>query len=481
MSAFMNAMSTADARTANGAVTHSTSGNECLNLFFTVAAMRGNKDSVHAFNRAYGENPELATRILLWSRDVRGGAGERGTFRLIFAELIVKNPDVARAVMHKVPELGRFDDLVTAFGTPLESDAIALWANAIVNGKNALAAKWFPREKSKNGIVFKRTIKSLGVTSKQWRKVISTLSDTVEQKMCSQNWSEIDFGKLPSVASARYQKAFGRNAAENYGEYINKLEKGEAKINAGALFPYDVVRSVRMGDVRVADQQWKALPNYLEGSDERIIPVVDVSGSMGAAINSADGNNTRGQATTCMDVAMSLGVYVAERNEGIFKDQFISFSSDPHFHNLVGDTLSTRLANMRRSGENMSTDIQKCFEVLLGRAQRANLPQSEMPTKMLIMSDMEFDTAKRARGWSSRSETNFEAIKAQYAAAGYEMPQLAFWNIRGRLDNVPVKTGEAGTALVSGCSPSILTSLLGGELEPVKIMMKTVGIERYAV
>lgn len=478
MSVFMNAMKTNDARTANGAVTHSTSGNECLNLFFTIAAMRGNNESITSFNRAFGENPELATRILLWSRDVRGGAGERGTFRKIFARLCKEQPVVAKAVMSKIPELGRYDDLVCAFGTELQNDAITMWSHAIVNDKNALAAKWFPREKSKHGHVFKATIKSIGVTSKQWRKIISLLSDTVEQKMCAQAWDQIEFGKLPSVASARYQKSFGRNATAQYSKYIEGLEKGTEKINASAVYPYDVVKSVSRGDAKVANAQWQSLPNYLEGSDENIMPVVDVSGSMQTPIN-GDGKSS----VTCKDVAMSLGIYIAERTDGVFKNEFMSFSSDPHFHKLTGNTLRERLANMNRSGENMSTDIQKCFEVLLQRAKQASLTQEQLPTKMLIMSDMEFNQAKSSGwGWASRSEElNFDALKTQFADAGYEMPQLVFWNIRGRLDNVPVKQGEAGTALVSGCSPSIMTSLLGGELEPVKIMMKTVGVERYAL
>ncbi|AUR86037.1 protein of unknown function DUF2828 [Vibrio phage 1.081.O._10N.286.52.C2] len=477
MSAFLNAMQTNDARTANGAVTHSTSGNECLNLFFTIGAMRGNNESLGMFDRAFGENPELATRILLWARDVRGGAGERQTFRKIFTRLCVNRPDIARVVMSKVPELGRFDDLMCAFGTDLEADAITLWTHAIVNDKNSLAAKWFPREGSANGHVFKKTIKSLGIKSKQWRKILSTLSDTVEQKMCAREWDAIDFGKLPSVASARYQKSFGRNATDKYSSYIESLVKGEAKINAGAVYPYDVVRSVSRGNAVVANEQWKALPNYMEGSDERILPVVDVSGSMGCGINGAD---SYGDGVSCKDVAMSLGIYIAERNEGVFQDQFVTFSSRPNFHKLIGDNLQTRLANMSRAGEDMSTNISGCFNVLLERATSANLPQSEMPTKMLILSDMEFDTANSA-GWRSSNKTNFDEIKSNYARHGYDMPQLVFWNIHARAGNVPVKTGTAGTALVSGCSPSILTSLLGGELEPVKIMLKTVNVERYDV
>ncbi|CAL9994303.1 RNA-binding protein [Vibrio phage D479] len=473
MSNFMNAMQTNDARTENGAVTHSTSGTACLDWFFTAGALRRTPDeAVTLFSRAFGENQEVATRILMWARDVRGGAGERNVFRTVFAKLCNEKPDLARAVMFKVPALGRWDDLVVAFGTQVQADAEALWLNALVNERNGLAAKWTPREKSANGHVFKALAKAADIKNKQLRKILSMLSDTVEQKMCAREWDAIEFGKLPSVASARYQKAFGRNAQETYTQYIQGLEKGTEKINAGAVYPYDIVKSVNRGDARVADAQWKALPNYMEGSDERIMPIVDVSGSMQTPINAGTGS------VTCKDVAMSLGIYIAERNEGIFQNQFISFSSDPHFHALKGATLHERLMNMDRSGENMSTDVNKVFRVLLQRAVQAGLSQEDLPTKMLILSDMEFDQAG-AGYWGGGQKTNLEVIKQEYARAGYEMPQLVFWNLRGRIGNVPVKSGEVGTALVSGCSPSILTNLLGGELEPVKIMMQAVGNERY--
>lgn len=475
MSVFMSAMQTSDSRTTNGAVTHSTSGSECLNFFFTAGALRRNQgDAKQLFNRAFAENPGLAVRILLWARDIRGGAGERQTFRTIFQTMCHKNPEYAERIMMRIPELGRFDDLVVAFNTPMEEKAIALWVDAIVNQRNGLAAKWFPRERSKNGFVFKRVVSALDITPRKWRKVLSTMSDTVEQKMCAGLWDEIEFGKLPSVASARYQSAFGRNAFGRYSEYISGLQKGTEKINASAVYPYDVVKSTREGNALVANEQWKALPNYMEGNTELVIPVVDVSGSMDTGINGS--GYSRGS-VTCKDVAMSLGVYIAERNEGIFKNQFISFSSDPHFHSLVGTNLTERLANMNRSGEDMSTNIQRCFEVILQRAVHNGLKQEDLPAKLLILSDMEFDQASRG-GWRS-NETNFEAIRRGYAQAGYEMPQLVFWNIAGRQGNVPVKMNDKGVALVSGCSPSILTSLLSGELDPMKIMLKTVLNERY--
>lgn len=473
MSNFMNSMNTADARTANGALTNSTSGSNCLDWFFTAGALRGkDRVAVANFNKARGENEDMAIRILLNARDIRGGAGERGTFRACLEDLIISNPAIALRVMLKVPELGRWDDLKVCFDTDLEAQAVDMILKSLVDDKNALCAKWMPRK----GPVFNTLFRTAGVSPKQFRKLLVSLSDTVEQKMCAGNWAEIDFSKLPSVASARYQKSFGKNASELYGAYIEALVKGVpgVKINAGAVYPYDVVRSVRQGNATVADAQWKALPNYLEGNDENIMTVIDVSGSMGRAIN---GGGYSEKGVTCKDVAMSLGIYIAERSEGEFKNEFISFSTDPHFHTLTGDTLQSKLRNMERSGEDMGTDINKVFGVLLQRARRNGLTQDQLPTKLLIMSDMEFNQAGGG-GWRSE-KTNFEAIDAQYREAGYVRPQLVFWNIAASSGKCPVKTGDAGTALVSGCSPSIMTSLMGEELTPLAIMTEAVMKDRY--
>lgn len=471
MSDFFTAMQTSDALTENGAVAHSTTGSECLNLFYTIGAMRGKEaDALQIAKRAFAEDIDTAIRILLWSRDVRQGAGERSTFRHIFKYVCNHNEYLAERIMLKIPELGRFDDLVTAFNTPMEEKAIILWVNEI-GKKNALAAKWFPREKSKNGFVFNRTVNAINTDKRKWRKILSALSNTVEQKMCAGNWDEIDFGQLPSIAAARYQKAFEKNS-KTYSAYVDGLTKGTEKINAGAILLYDIVTSVNHGNQSVANEQWKSLPNYMEGNTELIMPVVDVSGSMGAGINGGPHGGV-----TCKDVAMSLGVYIAERNEGVFQNQFISFSSDPHFHKLLGNNLTERLGNMNRSGEDMSTDINKVFEIVLQRAKNASLPDESLPNKLLILSDMQFDQCNQS-GWGSKV-TNFERIKQQYENAGYTMPQLVFWNLRGSTGNVPVKQNDKGVALVSGCSPSILKSLLSGELDPMKIMVKTISDVRY--
>lgn len=477
MSVFMSAMTTNDRKTTNGALAHSTTNSNCLDFFYKAGGLRGdNATALLYFKKAFAENSELALRILLHLRDVRGGTGERGLFRGIFTELCNTETDIASSVLKMIPELGRWDDMIIAFGTPLQSEAETLWLNALVKDENALAAKWCPREKSKNPHVFRAMVKRLGISNSQFRKVLSMLSDTVEQKMCRGEWNAIDFSKLPSVASARYQKSFGRNATEKYGEYIENLSTGEATINAGAVYPYDVIKSIRNGNKQVASAQWDALPDYMDGTDERIMPVVDVSGSMDCSVGGSATNSL-----TCIDVAVSLGMYIAERNTGVFKNQFISFSGDPHFHAVSGVSLSDRYNSVIKSGEDYNTDINKVFTVMLDRAKRANLTQEDLPTKMLILSDMQFDVANR-RGYmygTKDDKSTLEDIKEHYIEAGYEMPQLVFWNLRSVGDSVPCKMGENGTALVSGCSPSILKSLLKGTLEPHTVMLDAVNIDRY--
>lgn len=466
MKEFIDAMQTADAVTDNGALTNSTSGDRSVDLFFNIGAMRSKQNQVISlFNSAFAEDPYLAIRIMLHARDIRGGAGERQSFRTVFKHLCENHYDLALRVMFKIPELGRWDDIISAVGTPLQDSAVVFALTALHRDRNALCAKWMPRK----GVFFNLMFKRAGVTPKVMRKVLVSLSDTVEQKMCAQEWSKIDFSKLPSLASARYQKSFGRNDQERYSEYIQKLSSGDksVKINANAVYPYDVIKSMRSGNPSVADAQWDALPNYMAGSTERILPVVDVSGSMSTGVGGLT-------SVSCKDVAVSLGMYIAERNESSLKNVFMSFSSDPHFHVIPNGTLKQRYDSLCRSGEDMSTDIVKCFDVMLRRAVNAKLPQEEMPTKLLVLSDMQFD-----QSFSYGNKTTFAQLESLYKSHNYTMPTCVFWNLNAQPGKVPVKVRDKNVALVSGFSPSILKSLFGESLTPVDVMLDAVGGERY--
>jgi hypothetical protein len=464
--------------TENGMTTNSSSLNSCVDLFFTIGAMRGQDKErlLRNFSLAFYEDTLRAMRILFWARDVRGGAGERQIFRDVMVYLAENHPDILSKNLHLVPEFGRWDDLLVLFGTKVELTALQLIKQALHEG-NGLCAKWMPRK----GKEANRLRSYFNVTPKSYRKMIVGLTNVVETKMCAKDWNSIEYGKLPSLASARYQKAFMKNDSGRYQLYIQNLQKGVEKINAGAVYPYDVTKSLQMGNSDVAIEQWKALPNYMEGSMERILPVVDVSGSMSV---SAGGNKN----LSCLQVAISLGLYISERNEGSFKDSFITFSGTPELQILKGN-LRERYDQLRRASWEMNTNLQAVFELLLNQAKKHSVPEDEMPTKILILSDMEFDEATAPRrSWFKKEEeigewnpTAQKMIKEMYRQAGYTMPQIIYWNIQSRNENVPVSFNETGTALISGFSPAILKSVLKGEvISPLQVMDETIMNERYS-
>ena len=472
MSRLMEALQTENTTTTNGMTANSSSLNECVNLFFSIGAMRG-KDTdkvITLFSKAFNENPRTAMRILFWSRDVREGAGERQIFRDVLNYLVKNYPQAVKVNLDLIPEYGRWDDLHGLFGTELENEAISLLVQGLKDA-NGLTAKWMPRK----GMVFNKVRKSLKVTPKELRKLIVSLSNTIEQKMCSKRWAEIEYPKTPSLAMSRYTKAFGRNDGERFSQFIESLKKGDVKVNAGALYPYDITKNLRFGDNKdLANEQWKALPNWMEGSDELILPMVDVSGSMNCTV----GGNPN---LTCMEVAISLGMYISERNEGAFKDMFMTFSSKPQIQKLLGP-LSDRYRQLARADWAMSTNLEAAFKTILNQATKFNIPQNEMPTKIIILSDMMFNQAT-GDGWRNESDWNPTAIAMideMYANAGYVRPGIIFWNLHASGGTFPTKFDEMGTCLISGFAPSILKSVLGGDdMTPISIMDKTVNSERY--
>jgi len=466
MSTLIQAINQEQTVTENGMPTYTSSLNSVTDLFFKIGASRG-KNIIGDFSKAFAENADLAVRVALWSRDVRGGAGERQLFRDILTYLVDKDYELTKKIIAKVPELGRWDDLLVLFGTKAERDVLRMITKALKDDHDGLCAKWMPRK----GDQANKLRAYLQISPKQYRKMLVELTNVVETAMCSNEWSTIDFSKLPSVASARYQKAFGKHAPEQYVAYLASLQKGETKINAGAVYPYDILTSLQYGNAGIANEQWKALPNYLEGSKENILPLVDVSGSMGVGVGGGTGT------VTCMNVAVSLGLYLSERSEGIFKDTFITFSERPELCTVKG-SLSDRMQQMMSSSWSMNTNLEAAFRLILNAAVKHKVPVEQMPTQLLILSDMQFDSACR-----NPSNKAIEMIDQMYAEAGYKRPNVVFWNLRDS-NGVPVTFDKMGTALVSGFSPSIMKAILAADqskMSPVGIMLAAVGIDRYTV
>lgn len=468
--AAVNYLNEAPARTANGMKARATSASKVLDFFGKAGSSRGTVLGKE-FIAALTENEDLAIRALLWTRDIRGGAGERKQFRDLLVKMEASNPSLAARIMHKIPELGRWDDLFV-YADPLNRrKAFDMIGDALRN-EDGLCAKWMPRK----GPIAAELRNHLGMTPKQYRKTLVHLTNVVETQMCAKDWDNINFSHVPSLASARYQKAFGRNAGEAYAAYLRELQKDpkdrdpKVKINAKAVYPYDVVKSVVKGNAAVADEQWKALPNYV--GNARIMPMVDVSGSMGSI---RWGNNGTVQP---IDVAISLGLYLSEKNTSDFKDMFLTFSAIPKLQVLKG-TLSQRVNQLERASWQMNTNLHKAFDEILKVAVKGNVPAEDMPEMLLILSDMQFDSCTRF------DDSAQEMIKRKYEKAGYTVPKIVFWNLSpyGR-DNTPVRFDDKGVCHVSGFSPAIMKAVLSvEELEdftPYNVMVKTLMSDRYA-
>ena len=448
------------ARTENGMKAKAHSGNALVDLFYKIGASRG-KSVTAEFERAFHEDRDIAIKIALWSRDVRGGAGERQIFRDILLHLEKLHPEVLEQVLPFVSEFGRWDDLLGFKTEKFKHLAYTLIGDAL-RERNGLAAKWMPRQ----GPIAIEIRNFYGMTPKQYRKSLVALTNVVEQKMCAQDWDGIEFGKLPSLASARYNKAFGRRATEAYAAYKARLAKGTDKVNASAVYPYDVIKTLHHGgDSVVADAQWASLPNYI--GDASVLPLVDVSGSMCCPV----GGNANLQ---CIDVALSLGLYCADKNTGVFKDTFLTFSAKPKAQ-VVKGTLAQKMSQMNSSEWGMNTNLVAAFDEILRIAVKGGVSDAEMPKTLLILSDMQFDQCV------SYDDSAIRMIKRKYEDAGYTLPNVVFWNLRVT-DNVPVKFDKRGTALVSGFSPAIMKGILSGaDMTPYGIMLATVDTPRYSV
>lgn len=455
-----------DALTANGAVTRSTSGMLLLDLFAIVGSARkeSTEQFVSLFSKAYAADKNAALRILLWARDVRGGAGERQIVRNVIRHLSANDPLVVEKLIPHMAEFGRWDDMIES--VPVASHLFKLSAMEVkkaIDAGNALAAKWCPRK----GTVAVALRDAWEMTPKQYRKFVVNNTKVVETQMCNKEWKNIEFGKLPSLAGLRYQSAFGRHAPIEYGAYKEKLVKGEVTINASTLFPHNIVQNVMLhsGDTTVLNEQWKSLPNFMDGNKDNVVVMSDVSSSMSINI---------GGSTTAMMVSIAMGLYISERSEGAFRNLVMTFSAFPSFHLVTGNTITERVLNLSRAGWGGNTDFQAAFKLVLDTAKKNKVPENEMPKVFIVVSDMEFDRAG--------VKTNFGAIKKQYKEAGYEMPNLVFWNVNAKVGNNPVKYDADGTCMISGFSPAILTSVLSGkEYDPMAIMNKTIMVERYDV
>ena len=431
-------------------------------------------------------------RWLFYCRDIRGGLGEKRTFRVILKHLAQDKPEVVRSVVKLASEYGRYDDLWCLLDTDLKTDVFKVIkaqldvdrANMRKNTQISLLAKWLPSENASSAET-KRYATMIrewyGLSNKDYRKMLSEMRkylDVVERKMSAKQWGEINYESVPSRANLIYNKAFLRNDEERRREYLNALEKGEVKINAGTLFPHDIVHKYMNGNIFIVDvlptdsaleSLWKTLPNTVQGNDNTIV-VADGSGSMTCRIDPNSG-------VTALDVANALAIYFSERSSGEFKNKYITFSKRPQLVDFSNaKTLRDKIQIALRHSECADTNIEATFDLILRTAVNGNMSQEDMPRNILIISDMEFNSAV---GFNKPDEILFATISKKYEKHGYKLPRLVFWNVNSRTGTIPVKENELGVALVSGFSVNIVNMVMSDKLDAYECLLDVLNSERY--
>ena len=455
--------------TENGAITLRSTGSDCLDLFATIGALRNAEEQeiIVRFTRAYAEDRDMAMKMLFYSRDIRGGLGERRVFRTILKYLADAEPASVRKNLHYVAEYGRWDDLTVLFGTRCEKEAMTLIReqlkqdlSALEAGENiSLLAKWLPSVNTSNAGAVKdgkRFAKALGMTEAQYRKTLVKLRAKIriiENNLRQKDYT-FEYSAQPSRAMLKYRKAFRRNDEERYTAYLGRVEKGEETVHTGTLYPYDIVEKAlrfRGDDTerKALDVTWNALEDYAPQSNA--LCVIDGSGSM-----------YWGGTPIPATVALSLGMYFAERNKGEFHNHFITFSCNPKLVEIKGKDLVEKVRYCEGFNECANTNIQKVFELILSTAV------------LYFISDMEFDFCTRDAGM-----TNFEYAKKLFEDHGYKLPQVVFWNVQSRNQQQPVKMNEQGVILVSGCSPRVFSMVASGQFDPAVFMKEVLLSKRY--
>lgn len=469
-------------RTENGDVAHSTSGSYCLDLFSLIGGMRNNiEDASKLFIRALLEDPILAVKILFYTRDIRGGLGERKIFRTLFLYLVASKPEVAQKVLRMIPQYGRWDDLLELLDTPLKDSTIALIKVQLVEdeknleeGKEiSLLGKWLPSINTssiKARHYAKILINGLCLKPAEYRKICTKLRKQIkiiENNLRTKDYT-FDYSKQPSQAMFKYRKCFAINDVERYSKYLSDVQSGKATMNTKALFPYQIVSAYerKPNKDESLEAAWLALER---GSyDSKTLVVRDGSGSMICGESNFK---------PC-DIASSLTLLFAEQLKGIFKNKFITFSSRPEFVEIPDRFASLRdkLSFLQTFDDCSNTDIAKVYQLLLNLAVNAEVPPEEMIERVLIVSDMEFDVCMNP------NESTFDYYKKAFEEAGYKLPEIVFWNVNARTIHTPVTKNEYGVKLVSGASANIFSSVLSGSVEeitPYNFMLQV--LESYII
>lgn len=483
--------------TLNGAKTHSSTGDACLDLFAVAGGMRYRKpsDLKNMFTRAYIENPELAMKLLFYIRDIRGGMGERKIFRILLRHVAFQWPESAKKNIHLIAKYGRFDDLLCLLKTPVQKQAVDLISQQLQedwkaverreNGEHdapvSLLAKWLPsanassRKTQDNARILSN---ALGMDEKSYRKMLSRLRAhccLTERYLARGQVEKIKYETVPSSAMLKYRDAFARRDKERFHTYLDEVANGTKKMNSDILFPYEILRpyfkdsyygisyGCKVKGMDVLEALWNN--QHIEVAETNAISVIDTSGSMYWSL---------GDGPLPALISQALGLRFAECCKGPFKNHVITFESNPHLIELQGKTLRDKLMYLQSLPWGGSTNLEAVFDLILRTAVNAGATQEEMPSVLYIISDMEFNCAFR-----NPDKTIYENAREMFEVFGYQLPAVVFHNVNSWQTQAPVTAHTKGAALMSGAGVASFKEKFDGNMTPMSHMLKVLNSKRY--
>lgn len=455
--------------TLNGAVSNASSLSKSLDLF-SLGATSDNSAKEKLILEALVSNPTEAIKVVFYLRDCRGGQGNKDSLRILNKIIINKLSSYGEfmagyyKLLPYIPEIGSWKDIYQFYGQNEILDALIL--DLVHNNiSNNLVCKWFPRQSQFHKDYATYTNSSIGDV----RRLVVANTKVVESAMCSGQWHNINYSQVPSIAFKKYVKAFKRNDSSRFEDFLAKANSGEVKVNSSVLYPHDIARSARYGNLTktsAANAQWLNLPNYMT-TPMNILPIIDVSGSMNCSVP--------GTSVSAMDVSIGLGLYFSEHNHGEYKDVWINFSEKPKVQKLSGSSLDQRIRNLDYRDWGMRTNIQAVFDLIISTSR--NTP-TNCPKVLLIISDMEFNDC-------GSHTTNYELAKQKFSKAGMEVPLIIFWRVNCLTPQQPVTMHDTNTMLINGFSPAIMKLICEmnitelNNITPHNLMLKAMSKYNY--
>lgn len=496
MNQFLKAVNSYDAYTENGAVSHSTTGDNLLDYFSKCGSHRDRdlSDVYADVSKILAESPKIALQILFYLRTitrkhhditdtVQRGQGNRDEFRKAMSWIAKHRPELFNKNMWLIPQVGCWKDLFHKDLEPFinKDELIALIRKGLADEYHAtLLAKYLPKIRSKRNThndehvrkneLARAICRELGWSERDYRHFKrSGKSHQFQRDMCNGNWAGLDFSRIPGKALLSLATTKGRDGLttlerhkieDSYAEWLES--QPVAKFNG---YPYELLKKFCNGysvqnlsrvSKLTIDRQFdnliKTAKKDAEGITGNVWCAIDTSASMSALVTPG---------LSAYQICVALGVYFSSLNEGAFKDNVIMFDKRSRKLQLRGSFVDkvTQIVTTNTAWGN--TNFQSVIdEIVRVRKNNPNIPIEDYPETLLVVSDMQFDP-------SCDNKTNYESAMDKLQAVGLPKIKVIWWYVTSRGKDFPAKLDDEGCTLIGGFDGAIVSSILGGEVTTI--------------